>query len=454
MSDPFDISKALEGAVKERLSPDVARFRIHSEHLPAGDQESAIEKLVSQLENNQERCVLLGVTGSGKTFAMAHIIERLNIPTLIISHNKTLARQLHQEMAGLFPENGVEYFVSHYDYYQPEAYLPKRDLYIDKELSINERIEQERFATVASLVSRPDCIVVSSVSCIYGLNAPETFLAYHCRIHTGQEIEPIDLIRELVALQYTRTSSELKRGEVRLRGENLDVWMPSRDDPLRIRFGFEGVEHIQICDPVTWEILDELDEAWIHPKEFFMVSPERFEAALENIETELDGRVAELKSESKELEANRLEQRTRYDLEMLREIGHCTAVENYSMHFDGREHGERPYCLLDFFAATAKQFHGNPDNFLVIMDESHVTLPQVGGMYAGDRSRKLNLIEHGFRLPSAADNRPLKQKEFQKLVPQMLYVSATPGERELLHLCEVTGQDAPLVCAIWQAEAV
>ena len=201
MSDPFDISKALEGAVKERLSPDVARFRIHSEHLPAGDQESAIEKLVSQLENNQERCVLLGVTGSGKTFAMAHIIEKLNIPTLIISHNKTLARQLHQEMAGLFPENGVEYFVSHYDYYQPEAYLPKRDLYIDKELSINERIEQERFATVASLVSRPDCIVVSSVSCIYGLNAPETFLAYHCRIHTGQEIEPIDLIRELVALQ-------------------------------------------------------------------------------------------------------------------------------------------------------------------------------------------------------------------------------------------------------------
>ena len=444
MSDPFDISKALEGAVKERLSPNVARFRIHSEYQPAGDQEKAIEEMIFQLENNQERCVLLGVTGSGKTFTMAHLIERLNIPTLIISHNKTLARQLHQEMAGIFPENGVEYFVSHYDYYQPEAYLPKRDLYIDKELSINERIEQERFATVASLVSRPDCIVVSSVSCIYGLNAPETFLAYHCRIHVGQEIEPIDLIRELVGLQYNRTTSDLKRGDVRLRGENLDVWMPSRDDPLRVRFGFEGVEHIQICDPVTWEILDQLDEAWIHPKEFFMVSPERFEAALENIETELDGRVAELKSENKELEANRLEQRTRYDLEMLREIGHCSAVENYSMHFDGREHGERPYCLLDFFAAAAKQFHGNPEKFLVIMDESHVTLPQVGGMYAGDRSRKLNLIEHGFRLPSAADNRPLKIREFQELVPQMVYVSATPGERELLHLCEITEQEAPL----------
>ncbi len=443
MSDPFDISKALEGAVKDQLSPEVSRFRIHSEHLPAGDQESAIEKLVFQLENKQERCVLLGVTGSGKTFAMAHLIERLNIPTLIMSHNKTLARQLYQEMAGLFPENGVEYFVSHYDYYQPEAYLPKRDLYIDKELSINERIEQERFATVASLVSRPDCIVVSSVSCIYGLNAPETFLAYHCRIHVGQEIEPIDLIRELVALQYSRTTTDLQRGEVRLRGENLDVWMPSRDDPLRIRFGFDGVEFIQICDPVTWEVLDELTEAWIHPKEFFMVSPERFEAALENIEIELDGRVAELKSQDKEVEAHRLEQRTRYDLEMLREIGHCTAVENYSMHFDGRDYGERPYCLLDFFAAAAKQFHGNPDKFLVIMDESHVTLPQVGGMYGGDRSRKLNLIEHGFRLPSAADNRPLKLNEFQSLVPQMVYVSATPGERELLHLCEVTGQDAP-----------
>jgi excinuclease ABC subunit B len=444
MSDPFDISKALEGAVKDKLSPDVARFKIHSKHDPAGDQEKAIEKLVSQLENAQERCVLLGVTGSGKTFAMAHLIERLNIPTLIMSHNKTLARQLYQEMAGLFPENRVEYFVSHYDYYQPEAYLPKRDLYIDKELSINERIEQERFATVASLVSRPDCVVVSSVSCIYGLNAPETFLAYHCRIHVNQEIEPIDLIRELVALQYSRTTTDLQRGDVRLRGENLDVWMPSRDDPLRIRFGFDGVEHIQICDPVTWEVLDELEEAWIHPKEFFMVSPERFENALENIETELDGRVAELKSQNQEIEANRLEQRTRYDLEMLREIGHCTAVENYSMHFDGREHGERPYCLLDFFAAAAKQFHGNPDKFLVIMDESHVTLPQVGGMYGGDRSRKLNLIEHGFRLPSAADNRPLKINEFQSLIPQMVYVSATPGERELLHLCEVTGQDAPM----------
>ena len=444
MSDPFDLSKALEGAAVESLSPDIARFTIHSDYSPSPDQHSAIEKLIFQLENGQERCVLLGITGSGKTFTMANLIERLNIPTLIMSHNKTLARQLYHEMAGLFPENAVEYFVSHYDYYQPEAYLPKRDLYIDKELAINERVEQERFAAVASLVTRPDCIVVSSVSCIYGLNAPETFLQHHCRIHNLQEIEPQELVKELISLRYRRTTSDLIRGDIRLRGEILDIWMPSRDDPLRVKFGFDGVESIHVCDPVTWETLDVIEEAWIHPKEFFMTSPERHEQALQDIEDELDGQIAQLKSEGKELEAHRLEQKTRYDLEMLREVGHCTAVENYSMHFDGRKTGERPYCLLDFFAASAKQFHGNPDKYLVIMDESHVTLPQVGGMYPGDKSRKDNLITHGFRLPSAADNRPLLIKEFQKLVPRLLYVSATPGERELRHLCEVTGQPIPL----------
>ncbi|GIR00094.1 MAG: UvrABC system protein B [Methanobacteriota archaeon] len=441
--DPFDISKALEGAALEHLNPKNKKFVLHSEFEPAGDQPKAIENLISQLENSQERCVLLGVTGSGKTFAMAKVIERLNIPTLIMSHNKTLARQLYQEMAGYFPENAVDYFVSHYDYYQPEAYLPKRDLYIDKELSINERIEQERFATVASLVSRPDCVIVSSVSCIYGLNPPETFLESHVRCHIGQQIEPQDLLKELITLQYTRTNNDLAKGGCRLRGEVLDVWMPSRDDPLRIQFDFDGVTKIQVCDPVSWEVLDTLDEAWIHPKEFFMTSPERFENALESIETELDGRIAHFKSLGKELEAHRIEQRTRYDLEMLREIGHCQAIENYSLHFDGREVGQRPYCLLDFFAACAKQFHGDPDKFLVIMDESHVSLPQVGGMYFGDRSRKENLIEHGFRLPTAADNRPLKIPEFQSLIPQMVYVSATPGERELRHLCETTGQKIP-----------
>ena len=443
LRDPFDLSKALEGAALEHLRPDKKRFILHSEFKPAGDQPKAIENLIFQLENSQERCVLLGVTGSGKTFAMAQVIEKLNIPTLIMSHNKTLARQLYQEMAGYFPENAVDYFVSHYDYYQPEAYLPKRDLYIDKELSINERIEQERFATVASLVSRPDCVIVSSVSCIYGLNPPETFLESHVRCHIGQQIEPTDLLRELIGLQYVRSNTDLARGCCRLRGEVLDVWMPSRDDPLRIQFDFDGVTKIQVCDPVSWEVLDTLDEAWIHPKEFFMTSPERFENALESIETELDGRIAHFNSIGKELEAHRIEQKTRYDFEMLREIGHCQSIENYSLHFDGRERGQRPYCLLDFFAACAKQFHGNPEKFLVIMDESHVSLPQVGGMYHGDRARKENLIEHGFRLPTAADNRPLKIPEFLSLVPQMVYVSATPGERELRHLCEVTKQEIP-----------
>ena len=439
-NDPFDLSKALEGASKNLLDPEISCFNLQTDLLPAGDQKKAIEELIIQLKNNQKRCILLGVTGSGKTFAMAHIIEQMNLPTLVMSHNKTLARQLHQEFSGLFPNNAVEYFVSHYDYYQPEAYLPQRDLYIDKELSINERIDQERFATVASLVSRPDVLVVSSVSCIYGLNAPETFLKHHCRVFVGQEIEVIDLIKELVNLQYSRSNTDLSRGQFRVRGEVLDIWMPSRDDPLRIKFDFEGVESIQLCDSVSWEIYETLDEAWIHPKEFFMTSPERFERALESIEWELKETVEEFRNNSLDVEAQRLEQRTKYDLEMLREIGHCSGVENYSLHFDGREKGDRPYCLLDFLAACAKQFHGDEKKYLVLMDESHVTLPQVGGMYFGDKSRKLNLIEHGFRLPSAADNRPLKISEFQKLVPQMLYVSATPGERELRHLCETTNQ--------------
>ena len=443
-NDPFDLSKALEGASKHDLDPIVSCFQIDTAFSPSTDQKKAIEKLIIQLKNNQERSILLGVTGSGKTFAMAKIIEEMNMPTLVMSHNKTLARQLHQELSGLFPNNAVEYFVSHYDYYQPEAYLPQRDLYIDKELSINERIDQERFSTVASLVSRPDVLVVSSVSCIYGLNAPETFLKYHCRIHVGQKIEVIDLIKELVNLQYVRSNTDLARGQFRVRGEVLDIWMPSRDDPLRIKFDFDGVESIQLCDSVSWEIYDNLDEAWVHPKEFFMTSPERFEKALTSIESELQESVEDFRKNGLDVEAQRLEQRTKYDLEMLREIGHCSGVENYSLHFDGRKKGERPYCLLDFLSASAKQFHNDEQKYLVIMDESHVTLPQVGGMYFGDRSRKLNLIEHGFRLPTAADNRPLKISEFQKLIPQILYVSATPGERELRQLCELTKQELPL----------
>ena len=418
-------------------------FTLHSEYGTAGDQQQAIDQLVEQIESGQERCVLLGVTGSGKTFAMAKVIEELQIPTLILSHNKTLARQIWQEMSGLFPDNAVEYFVSYYDYYQPEAYIPGRDLYIDKELQMNERIEQERFSTVASLVSRPDVITVGTVSTIYGLNPPEVFQQNHLRLHVGQKADPQDVVRDLVGLQYRRTTGEIVRGDVRLRGEVLDVWMPSRDDPIRIRFGWEGIERIQVCEAVSWEPMDEFEEAWIHPREFYMTSEERFNQALDDIEHELDGRLDWLEANDKGIEAHRLEQRTRFDLEMLNEVGSCKGVENYSMHFDGRSRGERSYCLLDFYASNAEEFHGGPGRYLVIMDESHVTLPQVGGMHGGDFSRKKNLVDYGFRLPSAYDNRPLRIEEFQDLVPQMVYVSATPGEREFRHLAEVTGQEVP-----------
>lgn len=418
-------------------------FRLHSEYDTAGDQEQAIDELVRQLNNGQERCVLLGVTGSGKTFAMAKIIERVQQPTLILSHNKTLARQIWQEMSGLFPDNSVEYFVSYYDYYQPEAYIPGRDLYIDKELQMNERIEQERFSTVASLVSRPDVITVGTVSAIYGLNPPEVFQQNHLRLHLGQKSDPQEIVRSLVDLQYRRTTGGIVRGDVRLRGEVLDVWMPSRDDPIRIKFGWDGIERIQVCEAISWEPLDDFEEAWIHPREFYMTSEDRFNKAVEDIEKELERRVEWFESKDGGLEAHRLEQRTRFDLEMLNEVGSCKGVENYSMHFDGRKRGERSYCLLDFFAKNAEQFRGSSERYLVIMDESHVTLPQVGGMYGGDFSRKKNLVDHGFRLPSAYDNRPLRIDEFQELVPQMVYVSATPGERELRHLAEVTKQKIP-----------
>ena len=418
-------------------------FVLKSDYGTAGDQEQAIQELIKQINEGQERCVLMGVTGSGKTFAMANIIERLQIPTLILSHNKTLARQLWQEMSELFPQNAVEYFVSYYDYYQPEAYLPGRDMYIDKELQMNERIEQERFSTVASLVSRPDVIAVGTVSVIYGLNPPEVFQQSHLRLSVGEEVDPQEVVRELVGLQYRRTTGEIVRGDVRLRGEVLDVWMPSRDDPIRIKFGWDGIERIQVCEAISWEPLDEIEEAWIHPREFYMTSEEKFGQAVEDIETELDQRIDYYHSKGMEMEAHRIEQRTKFDLEMLNEVGSCKGVENYSRHFDGREKNERAYCLLDFFSTCAEQFHGDAEKYLVIMDESHVTLPQVGGMYGGDFSRKKNLIDHGFRLPSAYDNRPLRIDEFQELIPQMLYVSATPGERELRHLAEITNQTIP-----------
>ena len=309
---------------------------------------------------------------------------------------------------------------------------------------MNERIEQERFSTVASLVTRSDVVVVGTVSTIYGLNPPETFLQHHVRIFVGQKTEPMEVVKELIDLHYGRvTGSEFQRGDIRLRGEILDIWMPSRDDPLRVKFGFEGIEQIQICESVSFEPLDEIEEAWIHPKEFYITSEDSFERALEEIENDRDEREKWFKSEGKDLEAHRIVTRTDFDLELLRELGTCKGIENYSRHFDGRKIGERPYCLFDFMSACAQTFHGDPEKYLVIMDESHVTLPQLGGMHGGDRSRKSNLIEHGFRLPSAFDNRPLRVDEFQSLIPRMVYVSATPGERELRHLAEVTEQEIP-----------
>ena len=331
-------------------------FILRSEYGPAGDQQQAIDSLVDQIESGQERCILLGVTGSGKTFAMANIIERLQLPTLVLSHNKTLARQLWQEMSELFPGNAVEYFVSYYDYYQPEAYIPGRDLYIDKELQMNERIEQERFSTVASLVSRPDVITIGTVSSIYGLNPPEVFEQNHMRLHVGQKIDPQEVVRELVGLQYKRTTGGMTRGDIRLRGEVLDIWMPSRDDPMRVIFGWEGIEKIQICEAISWELLDEFEEAWIHPREFYMTSEESFNEALQDIEHELDGRVDWFQAKGMDMEAHRIEGRTRFDLEMLTEIGSCKGVENYSRHFDRRQKGERAYCLLDFFSTNAEKF--------------------------------------------------------------------------------------------------
>ena len=315
-TDPYDLSKSIDGRAKKDQIP----FIIEAEYEPAGDQENAIEKIISQLKNSQERCILLGVTGSGKTFAMAHIIEQMQIPTLILSHNKTLARQLWQEMSSLFPRNAVEYFVSHYDYYQPEAYVPTRDLYIDKELQMNERIEQERFSTVASLVSRSDVVVVGTVSTIYGLNPPETFLQHHLRLYEGQQVEPMEIVRELVSLHYGRVSgSDFQRGDIRLRGEILDIWMPSRDDPIRVKFGFDGIEKIQICEAISFEPLDEIEEAWIHPKEFYITSEDSFERALQEIEQEVSEREKWFKSQEKELEAHRIVTRTDFDLELLRE---------------------------------------------------------------------------------------------------------------------------------------
>lgn len=406
-------------------------FRLHAPFEPAGDQPEAIEALVASIKNNQKHQTLLGVTGSGKTFTMANIIAKVQKPTLILAHNKTLAAQLYSEFKEFFPENAVEYFVSYYDYYQPEAYVPSSDTYIEKDASINDEIEKLRHSATAALFERRDVIVVASVSCIYGLGDPEEYRDLMVSLRQGQEIDWDEILRRLINIQYDRNDMAFQRGTFRVRGDIVEIYPAgSSDHALRIEMFGDEIEHIYEINVLTGEILGERNHISVFPNSHYVTARDKLLLACENIEAELEERLQELRSQVKLLEAQRLEQRTRYDLEMLREMGFCNGVENYSRHLTFRQPGETPYTLLHFF----------PDDFLMMIDESHVTIPQVRGMYEGDRSRKTTLVEYGFRLPSALDNRPLKFEEFEKLVPQRVYISATPGPYELEHCPQIVEQ--------------
>ncbi|MEO0073497.1 MAG: excinuclease ABC subunit UvrB [candidate division WOR-3 bacterium] len=398
-------------------------FRLRAPFAPAGDQPQAIEDLCRFLESGAKFATLLGVTGSGKTFAMASVIERLNRPTIVISHNKTLAAQLYGEFRQFFPENAVEYFISYYDYYQPEAYVPEHDLYIEKDASINEEIERLRLRATSSLIERRDTIVVASVSCIYNLGEPWEFREALFPIEVEKDMSRDELLERLVALQYTRNDIELKRSTFRVRGNVVEVHPSHRDYGVRVEFDGDTVGRLSVFDIVTGDLVERRERVVVYPAKHFVTSESRIEQALRTIEEELAERVAELERQNKLLEAQRLKTRTRFDMEMIREFGSCPGIENYSRHFLGRQPGERPYCLLDYF----------PADYLMIVDESHVTIPQVQGMYNGDRSRKEVLVEYGFRLPSCLDNRPLRFDEFEQLIHQVVFTSATPGDYELMH---------------------
>ncbi|MCD5412503.1 MAG: DEAD/DEAH box helicase family protein, partial [Dehalococcoidia bacterium] len=391
------------------------QFKLAADFHPAGDQPQAIEKLVAGLRDGYKHQVLLGVTGSGKTFTIANIIAQVQKPTLVLSHNKTLAAQLCTEFREFFPHNAVEYFVSYYDYYQPEAYIPHTDTYIEKETDINEEIDKLRHSATRSLLSRPDVIITASVSCIYGLGAPEEYYSFVVHLKKGERTNRDRITRRLVEMQYERNDVDFTRGRFRIRGDTLEI-QPAYED-LAIRVGFWGdeIERITEIDPLTGELLVERNEVEIYPAKHFVTTREKLMAAIATIQEEMEHRVAELKSQGKLLEAQRLEARTNYDLEMLRETGYCTGVENYSRHLTQRPPGSPPWTLLDYF----------PDDFLLVVDESHMTIPQVRGMYHGDRSRKEVLVEHGFRLPSALDNRPLNFAEFESHINQAIYTSAT-----------------------------
>lgn len=396
------------------------RFVLHSEYRPTGDQPQAIEKLVQGFKSGKKAQTLLGVTGSGKTFTMANVIEQLNRPTLIISHNKTLAAQLHGEFKEFFPENAVEYFVSYYDYYQPEAYVASTDTYIEKDSQINDEIDKLRHSATAALAERRDVIIVASVSCIYGLGSPFDYENQMLSLRPGMEKSRRDILRRLVDIQYTRNDLSFERGTFRVRGETIDIYPAGAESAVRIELFGDEVETIKEMNPVTGEITGTRDHIAIFPASHYVTSPESMEKALRTIDQELTERVKWFKDRGKLLEAQRIEQRTRYDLEMLREIGTCKGIENYSRHLNGLEPGTRPYTLIDYF----------PKDFIIMIDESHVMLPQLRAMYEGDRSRKSSLVEYGFRLPSALDNRPLKFEEFNGLVNQIMFVSATPAPYE------------------------
>jgi excinuclease ABC subunit B len=396
------------------------RFQIVSDYQPAGDQPVAIKGVARAIERGESDVCLLGVTGSGKTFSMANIIAEVQRPTLVMAPNKTLAAQLANEFKEFFPHNAVEYFVSYYDYYQPEAYVPSSDTYIEKDSSINDEIERLRHEATMALMTRRDVLIVASVSCIYGLGSPEAYEKYHLMLGVGQTVDLDRVIRRLVELQYERNELNFIRGKFRVRGDTLEVFPSDGETAWRLEFFGDTIDRITRLEPITGELIGEYDRVNIFPNSHYITGGENTERAIATITAELEERLAELEGQNKLLEAQRLRMRTNYDLEMLREIGICSGIENYSRHLDGRQPGETPYTLIDYF----------PDDFLFIADESHVTIPQIGGMYEGDRSRKETLVEHGFRLPSAMDNRPLKFEEFRGKMNQTLHVSATPGPFE------------------------
>ena len=396
------------------------RFILQSNFKPVTEQMDAVDKLVRGIDKGEQSHVLLGVTGSGKTFTLANVIARINRPTLVVSHNKTLAAQLYSEFKEFFPHNAVEYFVSYYDYYQPEAYVPQTDVYIEKDASINDRLDRLRLSSTTSLMSRRDVLIVASVSCIYNLGSPQDYKEFLLYLEEGQAVNRDAALRKLVDIQYERNDSDLARGKIRVRGDTLEVYPAYKQEALRVQFFGDTIEKIAAIDPVSGNEIQRLTKVAVYPAKHFITSSDNIDRARVSIEEELERRLKELKSAGKYTQAERLASRTRYDMEMLKEVGYCHGIENYSCALSGRPPGSRPFCLIDYF----------PEDFLTLIDESHVTIPQLNGMYEGDKSRKETLVEYGFRLPSCLDNRPLKFNEFMGLIRQRIYVSATPGPFE------------------------